>query len=727
MATAEDRARLIVEAEARGFAEADAKIKATEAALDDLGARYKSGSVELLSYVQADAGLRHELSALRGSYDLATTAVKKHGTTQAAAASLSVEARGKMKNFGYAVLEFSRGIEDMQYGLVNAQNNIPGLIQRLGGGAGLAGAISLVVVGIGVALPKIKEFWDSFNSDLSAGAFDTIKSLKDKIEEIEEHPIRMAVDQLQLDEAQRKLDRLTKAKAELDAQMGQQNAHEAESGAKINEAIKESATGSAGVVAKVAEAIERKNVGDSIPIQEATEAQKKAVGRIGQADQDFRGATDANDRESANAALREGERARAELHAAKEKESAARTAIEQASKLDAAGLIADARKGAGDTQADAQSRLTAWLVAVGEKALAASIKDASPANVKTKKEDADAKKLATEAARKAAEGLKQTQADQIGILTRSNALDNLATALAKEANKEGKDAVLAFEGVRDAIGREILDHLQQRGISTEGATDEAARAASGIADQAFGRVGREGLKGVKDEGRKQVRDAAEVERGRKVQVELDRADARPRLDAERESIKAGGLVQKAQALMDQVRRRGGAEDDHGRFRKLDKDQQFDYVQGKVAEYLHRPEVDEAGNDRINPATGKPVRINRGMDADRTRDVSTAITAEARQAFPEDAWADPRPPAGTRRKGRGGGPSREGVPPSPPDNTQAVVGALGAQQGTMQQLNSTQARQAQELRRLQQAANQTKQQNRGITQQQPSLLGIGQQF
>lgn len=48
---------------------------------------------------------------------------------------------------GRALLEFSRAAEDAQYGLHGVINNIPGLLQALGTGAGLTGALSLATVG----------------------------------------------------------------------------------------------------------------------------------------------------------------------------------------------------------------------------------------------------------------------------------------------------------------------------------------------------------------------------------------------------------------------------------------------------------------------------------------------------------------------------------------------------------------------------------------------------
>lgn len=92
---------------------------------------------------------------------------------------------GRRGNAGMAVLEFSRMFEDAQYGIRGTLNNIPGLVAMLGGGAGLAGVISLAAVGA-------TQLW----SRLGGGAKDaqdplqkymeTFGSLVDRFEKVEE-------------------------------------------------------------------------------------------------------------------------------------------------------------------------------------------------------------------------------------------------------------------------------------------------------------------------------------------------------------------------------------------------------------------------------------------------------------------------------------------------------------------------------------------------------------
>ena len=53
---------------------------------------------------------------------------------------------GSKGNAGTAILEASRAFEDLQYGLRGVLNNIPSLVFALGGGAGVAGVISVAAV-----------------------------------------------------------------------------------------------------------------------------------------------------------------------------------------------------------------------------------------------------------------------------------------------------------------------------------------------------------------------------------------------------------------------------------------------------------------------------------------------------------------------------------------------------------------------------------------------------
>jgi chemotaxis protein histidine kinase CheA len=67
--------------------------------------------------------------------------------------------QGGATNAGMAMLMFSQGLEDAQYGLRGVMNNIPPLVMALGGGPGLAGVISVAAV----AVSSLAKIWEKLN------------------------------------------------------------------------------------------------------------------------------------------------------------------------------------------------------------------------------------------------------------------------------------------------------------------------------------------------------------------------------------------------------------------------------------------------------------------------------------------------------------------------------------------------------------------------------------
>jgi catalase-peroxidase len=86
--------------------------------------------------VTALEGVAAEARRTAESVDQVADSTKQLGTT----------GYGSKGNAGTAALEFSRAFEDAQYGIRGVLNNIPSLIFALGGGAGLAGALSIAAV-----------------------------------------------------------------------------------------------------------------------------------------------------------------------------------------------------------------------------------------------------------------------------------------------------------------------------------------------------------------------------------------------------------------------------------------------------------------------------------------------------------------------------------------------------------------------------------------------------
>ena len=80
------------------------------------------------------------------------------------------------------LLIFSQGLEDAQYGIRGVLNNIPGLVMAIGGGAGLAGAISIAAVSISFLSEKMAQF--GAGSETTA---EKAQRLADIIKEIEKN------------------------------------------------------------------------------------------------------------------------------------------------------------------------------------------------------------------------------------------------------------------------------------------------------------------------------------------------------------------------------------------------------------------------------------------------------------------------------------------------------------------------------------------------------------
>lgn len=83
------------------------------------------------------------------------------------------------RNLGWAALEASRAIEDLQYGFNGVVNNIPGLVMALGGTAGLTAVISLVSIGVNQLIKHWDDLVDVFGR--SGTSFDTAKTNMDNL------------------------------------------------------------------------------------------------------------------------------------------------------------------------------------------------------------------------------------------------------------------------------------------------------------------------------------------------------------------------------------------------------------------------------------------------------------------------------------------------------------------------------------------------------------------
>lgn len=72
---------------------------------------------------------------------------------------------GSSRNMGNALLQASRGIQDMQYGLAGAVNNLEGIASALGMSAGVAGVITVLAVAVQQLGPHVITWLKSLDSE----------------------------------------------------------------------------------------------------------------------------------------------------------------------------------------------------------------------------------------------------------------------------------------------------------------------------------------------------------------------------------------------------------------------------------------------------------------------------------------------------------------------------------------------------------------------------------
>lgn len=117
---------------------------------------------------QADASLKK----LDGASATAATGSQKLGQAQDKAA-------GSGRNMGNAMLQGSRAIQDLQYGLPGVVNNLEGIASALGMGAGVAGVVTVLAVAFQQLGPVIAKALAEL--DVSKIKTDGIQSLKDQL------------------------------------------------------------------------------------------------------------------------------------------------------------------------------------------------------------------------------------------------------------------------------------------------------------------------------------------------------------------------------------------------------------------------------------------------------------------------------------------------------------------------------------------------------------------
>ena len=119
------------------------------------------------------------------------------------------------------MLQTGRIVQDFtQGGVGGILNNIEGIARALGGGAGLAGVLTVVGTAAFIARPHLMRFYESFGNRSNLADFRTdLEKIGDVISAIGKKEIKLPVDTAALEVAQKALDKLHKSKAAFDSLM----------------------------------------------------------------------------------------------------------------------------------------------------------------------------------------------------------------------------------------------------------------------------------------------------------------------------------------------------------------------------------------------------------------------------------------------------------------------------------------------------------------------------
>ena len=136
--------------------------------------------------------------------------------TTAKATTATTQAGNAAGNSAYKWLYLSNAVQDSQYGFSAIVNNIPGIIQGFGGGPGLAGAVQILAVGFTALKPQLMEIGKYLDlvQDKSKMAAVNMAQMGEKIDAINEKPVKLAADFSAIEALKKELD---KAKKEIEA------------------------------------------------------------------------------------------------------------------------------------------------------------------------------------------------------------------------------------------------------------------------------------------------------------------------------------------------------------------------------------------------------------------------------------------------------------------------------------------------------------------------------
>ncbi len=161
-----------------------------EGALDDIEMSAKEVRDMMAQTKGLDPKVQKQLSGVAGQLERVNTTGRKATQAQTGLGKST-------RRTDLAMLSFSQAVEDAQYGVRGILNNIPSLVMQLGGGAGLAGVISLSAVGLSTLYTQLTKTDEKVEE--TAEEVDVLKEyFKDLNEEVENARFEAYADKLQV-------------------------------------------------------------------------------------------------------------------------------------------------------------------------------------------------------------------------------------------------------------------------------------------------------------------------------------------------------------------------------------------------------------------------------------------------------------------------------------------------------------------------------------------------
>lgn len=453
---ADETIRLVVQADTSQVQGASTAIKTAASAVQDLTAGQQRGMAQWDAMVAAQARATTGAKAQTAATVAATTAITAQASATAKAGAAAATGAGGMRGFGMGILYVSQAVEDAQYGFSSVLNNIPLIVMAMGGSGGIAGAISLVGVGIAVASRHMEWFTGKVKE-----AIDPIEALKKELEEIGKKPVKLSFDVERKTEIEKEVAEATANAGKFKALEGVKPQEETDLEERFNKAVTESGHGGAQVA----------SVLKDIKAHEMT---------FGDADKEM------------NQRVREADDARRDLDKAKEDQAK----FIEFNKKRSAGLLPEgAKEPENPDVAGAQLRVTRAENALGSRA--AEIKGTGPSSAE------------------AAVG-KMSAEEKIAALREhgSNVSEDFIKAFENPLDKMLDDAMIAWEDIKrksakdekeaDEIADAEQEELKRSGEAMRRSREKAQAQAK---EYAGGLVGA-GMAGM-DEGGTINKDTAE--------------------------------------------------------------------------------------------------------------------------------------------------------------------------------------------------------------------------